>query len=112
MKAKTIISIVVSFITMFLLPWLTVSYAIGNDALGLLLIFLVVLNPLVSVGVGIAGGWGKKAEWHLVLINAIIYLISAIVITGFDFTYILATVLYFAIGLAATYITAKIRNKK
>lgn len=110
MKAKTIISILISLIIMLLFPLVAVNFIFGNDALGILLLLTVILNPLVSIGIGIAGGWSNKIEWNLSLINAIIYLISAIIITGFDFTYIIAAVAYFILGLIATYITVKIKK--
>lgn len=112
MKKKITFSVAVSLIVMFLLPWLAVSFAGGNDALGILLILIFILNPLVSIGIGIASGRVEKVEWYLPLVNAVIFLASACVIIGFDITYILCTVIYFVIGIAAAYITSAIKHKR
>lgn len=97
---------------MFAVPYLSLNYIGGNDALGIFLIHLVALAPLTSVINGVLGGWGEKVQWYIPLINSVIFLISFIIITGFDLTYVICAAIYFGIGIAAAYITKAIRTKK
>lgn len=112
MKKRFLISVIISLVAMFLIPWLAITFIAGNDALGILLLLTVILNPLVSVAIGIIGGQGEKAEWYLPLINAVIYLLAAWVVLGFDFTYVISALVYFAIGIAAVFITLAVKRKR
>ena len=112
MKKMTIMSIVISLVAFTLLPLAVVFIIGGMDALGILLLLLFVLNPIVSVIIGILSGKSGKVQWHLPIINALIFLISETILIGFDLSYIIAVAIYVGIGLAAAYITAAIKNKK
>ena len=111
MKAKYIITTIISLLANFLVPFISINYLLGGDALGVLLILLITLNPVVALGIGISSGWNKKIEWYLPLINSLIFIIAYSIITGFDITYIIVAVIYFAIGIIATFITKAIRSK-
>lgn len=110
MKAKYIITTIISLLANFLVPFIIINYLLGADALGVLLILLITLNPIVALGIGISSGWSKKIEWYLPLINSIIFIISISIITGFDITYILAGLIYFVIGIIAALITKSVKK--
>lgn len=112
MKAKHIITTIISLLANFLVPFIIINYLLSADALGVLLILLITLNPIVALGIGIASGWSKKIEWYLPLINSIIFIISISIITGFDITYILAGLIYFVIGIIAALITKSVKKRK
>ncbi len=112
MKTRTIISIIISLLAMVAFPGLVIGFIGGIDALGILLLLIFALNPLVSIAIGILSGWGEEVQWYLPAINAAIFLIAETVITGFDFSYIIAAAVYFGIGIAAAYITKAVNNKK
>ncbi len=110
MKTRTIISIAISLIAMVLIPVLTVISALGADALGLMLLYTIILNPVVSIVIGILSGWGEKAQWYLPIANAAIYLIASIAIMGFDVSLLIGTVAYIVIGALSAYITNAIKK--
>ncbi|MBQ7921247.1 MAG: hypothetical protein IJ325_01540 [Clostridia bacterium] len=112
MKKRTILSIVLSLLVMVLVPVLTVYSVLGADALGLMYIYIMVLNPIVSIVIGILSGWGEKTQWYLPLINGVIYLIGSVVLMDFDITWLIGAVVYFVLGIAAAYITNAIRKRK
>jgi len=112
MKLKIFLTIIIAAVAMLLIPVIVVNVAFAGDALGILFLLMTVLNPIVSVGIGIASGWSKKIEWYLPLITAVIYLLSETIISGFDISYFLIAGIYFAIGIAAAFITKAIKIKK
>lgn len=112
MKTRALISVIISLLAFALVPWLVISYIGGMDALGILLILFFAFNPLVSIVIGVLSGWGEKVQWYLPIIAGAIFLIAETVITGFDFTYIIAAAIYIGLGIAAAYITKALKNKK
>lgn len=112
MKARTIISVILSLIAMVLVPALTITTLLGGDALGIMLILTFTLNPIVSVVIGILSGWDGKVQWYLPLANAVIFLIASILIMEFDISLLIEAVIYFALGILAAYITNTVKNKK
>ena len=112
MKKKAIISIILSLVAMVIVPVFTVLFLLGNDAMGVMLIFTFALNPIVSVIIGILSGIGGKIQWYLPVINSVIYLIAAIAIMTFDITFVIAAVIYLALAFVAALIAAKVGQKK
>lgn len=111
MKKNIIISAILSLITMVALPLVIVFFIGSMDALGILTLLLFVLNPILSVVIGILNS-GEKALWYLPVINAVIFLIAESIIVGFDISYVIAAIVYAGLGIAAAYITKAIKNKK
>lgn len=111
MKLKPIIITLVSIIAMFLVPFLTINNVFANDAIGIYFLLLSLLNPIVSLAIGIASGWSGKFEWYLPVINSIIYIISETIIASFSIETLVISVIYLAIGLIAALITSVIRKK-
>ena len=111
MKKNIIISAVLSVITNILLPLAIVFLIGGLDAMGILLLLLFVLNPIVSIVIGILSG-GKTVQWYLPVINAAVFFVAESILVGFDVSNVIAAVVYAALGLAATYITKAIKGKK
>lgn len=112
MKKRTTISIILSLLVMVLVPVLTVYTALGADALGLMFLYTMLLNPVVSLVIGVLSGWGEKAEWQLPLGNAIVYLVASVVIMGFDISWFIGAVVYFGLGIASAYVTNAIKKRK
>lgn len=112
MKKRIIASVLLSLITMFLLPLVSLKFIGGNDALGILLIYLLAVGPIVSVVIGVLSGFSNKILWYLPVINAAIFLISLVVIVGFAVEYIIFALIYLALGIIATFITKAIKVKK
>lgn len=108
---KIIIVLILSIISMFFVPFVLINYFMGNDAIGIFFILAVVFNPLVSMGIGIIGGWNKELEWRISFINSVIYFISSIIIAGLAIANILLAAIYFIIGIVFTYITMNLRRK-
>lgn len=111
MKKNIIISAVLSVLTLVLLPLAVVFFIGGMDALGILLLMFFILNPIVSVVIGILSG-GLKTKWQLSAINAAVFLSAESIILGFDISYIIAAVICLGLGLAAAYVTAAVKKKK
>ena len=112
MKTRTIISTILSLFTMVLLPVLTVTAVLGADAIGLMFLYTMALNPLVSIVIGILSGWDEKIQWYLPLANAIVYLIASIVIMGFSVSWLLGAIVYFGLGALSAFVTSKIKKRK
>ena len=111
MKKNIIVSAVLSAIANVIFPLLVVFVIGGLDAMGILLIALFVLNPIVSIVIGILSD-NKKVLWYLPVVNAVVFLIVESVIFGFDISNIIAAVIYAGLGLAAAYITKAVKNKR
>ena len=112
MKTRTIISAILILIAMVLVPILTVTAVLGGDAMGIMLILTVALNPVISLIVGILSGWGEKMQWYFPIANAVVYLIAAIAIMSFDISLLVAAAVYLVFGLVAAYITNIIKKRK
>ena len=112
MKTRTIVSVILSLLVMAVVPVLTATTVSGADALGLMYIFTMVLNPIVSVVTGILSGWDGKILWYLPLVNAAVYLIASAAVMGFDASLLIGAVVYFVLGIAAAYVTKAIKMYK
>ena len=112
MKAKYIITTIISLLANFLVPFILINYLLSADALGVLLLLLITINPIVALGIGIASGWSKKVEWYLPLINSIIFIVATTIISGFDISYIFAALIYFALGIIAAFVTKALKKQK
>lgn len=111
MKKNITISAVLSVIANILLPLAAIFIIGGLDAMGLLFLFLIALNPIVSIVIGILSA-KDKVLWYLPVINAVIFLVAESVIVGFDISNVIAAVVYAGLGLAAAYITGAAKKKK
>ena len=112
MKTRTVVSLLLTLVVMVLVPIITIFTALGADALGLMYLYTMVLNPIASIVIGILSGWDKKTQWYLPLVNAVIYLIASIVMMEFDISWLIGAVAYFVLGIAAAYITNAVRKHK
>jgi len=112
MKTRTVVSLLLTLVVMVLVPIITIFTALGADALGLMYLYTMVLNPIASIVIGILSGWGKKTQWYLPLVNAVVYLIASIVMMEFDISWLIGAVAYFVLGIAADYITNAVRKQK
>jgi len=112
MKTRTVVSLLLTLVVMVLVPIITIFTALGADALGLMHLYTMVLNPIASIVIGILSGWGKKTQWYLPLVNAVVYLIASIVMMEFDISWLIGAVAYFVLGVAAAYITNAVRKHK
>lgn len=112
MKKRTIASLILSLLVMVLVPILTVQTVLSPDALGLMFIYTMVLNPIVSVVIGILSVSDGKVQWHLPVVNAVIYLIAAIAVMGFDVSLLLGAAVYLVLGVAAAYIAKAVSARK
>jgi len=112
MKTRTVVSLLLTLVVMVLVPIITIFTALGADALGLMYLYTMVLNPIASIVIGILSGWGKKTQWYLPLVNAVVYLIASIVMMEFDISWLIGAVAYFVLGIAAAYITNAVRKHK
>jgi len=112
MKTRTVVSLLLTLVVMVLVPIITIFTALGADALGLMYLYTMVLNPIASIVIGILSGWGKKTQWYLPLVNAVVYLIASIVMMEFDISWLIGAVAYFVLGVAAAYITNAVRKHK
>ncbi len=110
---KIIISLFASALIMFLPLGLTVNYVGGNDGLGMILLLFFVVNPIVSIILGIISGKYFKKLFYIPLVNAIFYLASAwIFLEPLETDFILYAVVYAVIGIAAAFVTSLIVNRK
>lgn len=109
MKIRLIVSAILSLLTMVVTPLVAIYYHDSNDALGILFLLLLVLNPIVSIIIGVLNGV-KNVNWYPV-INAVIFLISYSIITAFDITLIITALIYVALSFTAAFITKAITNK-
>ena len=112
MKTRTIVSLILTLAVMVLVPVITIYTALSGDALGLMFLYTMVLNPVVSVVIGILSGWDKKVQWYLPVVNALVYLIAAIVMMESDVFWFVGAVVYLVLGIAAAYVTNAIRKRK
>ena len=112
MKTRTVVSLLLTLVVMVLVPIITIFTVLGADALGLMFLYTMVLNPIASIVIGILSGWGKKTQWYLPLVNAVVYLIASIVMMEFDISWLIGAVAYFVLGIAAAYITNAVRKHK
>ena len=112
MKTRTVVSLLLTLVVMVLVPIITIFTALGADALGLMYLYTMVLNPIASIVIGILSGWGKKTQWYLPLVNAVVYLIASAVIMGFDVSCLIGAAVYLVLGIAAAYVTGSVKKHK
>ncbi len=113
MKARTIISLIVSAVVMFVPLGLTANFVGGNDGLGMILLLFFVVNPIVSIILGIISGKYFKKFFYIPLVNAIFYLASAwIFLEPLETDFILYAVVYAGIGIVASFVTSLVVSRK
>ena len=112
MKTRTIIALILTLLVMVLVPVLTVFTVMSTDTLGLMFLYTMVLNPIVSIAIGILAGWGDKLQWYLPAANAVVYLIASAVIMGFDVSWLIGAAVYLVLGIAAAYVTGSVKKHK
>ena len=103
---KSIKWVILSFIVLFILPFLAAKFA-GSSGMALCYIMFFAVNPIFFIAEGIAAGNCIKKYWFMPLDSALIYILSMwIVFDMGESAFLLYAGTYFAIGTIVMLITS------
>lgn len=96
---------------MFLLPWLTVSFA-GSAGMAICFILFYVINPVYSVIIGCAAGKNVRKLWILPVASAVLFLLSTWILFEMgEVAFVMYAGIYLILGMIAMLISAYIKKK-
>lgn len=103
---KRICHLVFIAVMMFLLPWLTVTFA-GSAGMAICFILFFAVNPIFSVFIGCTSGKEMKSAWYVPFINAAAFLLSAWILFDMGETaFVWYALFYLILGYVVFGITA------
>lgn len=76
MVRKNIFCIFISAFIMLLLPWCAITFVKGDGGMAVCFLLFFVVNPILSIGVGIFSGRNIKVSWFQPLLCAMLFVIG------------------------------------
>lgn len=112
MKQNIILWLAASAVVMLVFPWLAVTFVNGDAGMVVCFLLFFAVNPIYSVIIGAFAGKDIRHLWSLPFISAVLFLIGTWIFFDMGETaFILYTVVYLVIGIAAMLISMFIRKK-
>lgn len=112
MKKNIILWLAASAVVMLVFPWLAVTFVNGDAGMVVCFLLFFAVNPIYSVIIGAFAGKDIRHLWSLPFISAVLFLIGTWIFFDMGETaFILYTVVYLVIGIAAMLISMFIRKK-
>ena len=112
MKQNIILWLAASMAVMLVLPWFAVTFVNGDAGMVVCFLLFFAVNPIYSVIIGVFAGKDIRHLWSLPVISAVLFLIGTWIFFDMGETaFILYTVAYLALGIAAMLISMFIRKK-
>ena len=112
MKQNIILWLAASMAVMLALPWFAVTFVNGDAGMVVCFLLFFAVNPIYSVIIGAFAGKDIRHLWSLPVISAVLFLIGTWIFFDMGETaFILYTVAYLALGIAAMLISMFIRKK-
>lgn len=112
MKQNIILWLAASAVVMLVFPWLAVTFVNGDAGMVVCFLLFFAVNPIYSVIIGAFAGKDIRHLWSLPFILAVLFLIGTWIFFDMGETaFILYTVVYLVIGIAAMLISMFIRKK-
>lgn len=113
LKNKIIISIMIIVLFMLVIPYIVGRMADAQSALGILLILLYVLNPLISIILGIIIGKDYKKIWYIPIIEVLLFLLFFYIVFGeVSIEYLTFVFIYLLSAYTSIIVTNLIQKKK
>lgn len=110
---KIIYYLIISAFIMFVLPWIDVSYVPNDAGMITTIALLFLVNPLLSMTVGVFAGKSIKTLWWFPLVPAIFFLAGAwMFFEMFEKDFLLYAGCYLMIGIVSMLISAFAKNRK
>lgn len=98
---------------MFVLPWIDVAYVPNDAGMIITIALLFLVNPLLSMTVGVFAGKSIKTLWWFPLVPAIFFLAGAwMFFEMFEKDFLLYAGCYLMIGIVSMLISAIAKNRK
>lgn len=111
LKSKIILTNLILIIEMFFIPLILVYISNPQDAMGILIIFLFILNPFISLIIGIISGFEFKKMWWEPILTCFIFLISYwIILQDIILDFFIYAFIYLAFGSITMLITFLLRK--
>nr|WP_298543088.1 hypothetical protein [uncultured Lachnoclostridium sp.] len=112
MVKKNIFCIFISALIMLLLPWCAITFVKGDGGMAVCLLLFFVVNPILSIGVGIFSGRNIKTSWFQPLLCAMLFVIGtwAFFEIG-EIVFIIYAGVYLILGYVSTTISWIISRK-
>ncbi len=107
-----LITFAVSAIVMTALPTISLHIAGATSVMGLSILFLLILNPVAMLLIGIYSGKKIKTRWYLPIISACVFISSALSIYALDTAFLIYTIHYLILSFGVMFITSFITRKK
>lgn len=112
-KNKILISILIIIVTMFILPLLIVNNIDSLSAMGWILIFFFIINPIISIGLGIYNGLELHKSYFIpLLVFAVFPILYWIILQDVIYELFIYSTGYMIISFIAMLITTVIIKKK
>ena len=109
---KIILSILIIFVVMFVIPLIITNLNTRNDV-GWLIMLLLILNPLASLFLGLLSGTNIKKLWFFPILLPILFLICYfIVLQDIILELIIYAIIYLIIGVISMFITSYFKKGK
>ena len=108
---KVVVSMVIILCVLFFMPLIAVKVVSGDCGMGLCFILFYLVNPMLSVFMGIYSGLDIKKLWYIPLVLGVVFVLSMWIIFDMGETdFILYGIGYFVIGVIVMLITATIKR--
>ncbi len=102
MKKNIIFWLAVSALIMLVLPWLAVTFIKSDAGMAVCFLLFFVINPIYSLIVGAFAGRDIKHRWGLPVVPTALFLVGTwIFFDAGETAFILYSLVYFALGIAA-----------
>lgn len=115
MKNKLLMTIIIIIVTMFIVPFIIFNSIDSLSGLGWILIFLFLINPIISIGLGIYNGLEFQKNWFIPLVIFVAFpLLYWIILKEIIFDFFIYSAIYMIINFITMLITFAIvkKNKK
>ena len=108
---KVLVSSIVTFAVMFLLPFAVAKLSPEDAGMALCFILFYLVNPVLSIGVGVLSGFEIKKAWYMPIVVALTFLLSSWIIFDFgELDFVLYSIIYLILSAVSMLITFLIIN--
>ncbi len=115
LKNKIIISISTIVIFMLAIPFMATNIESAEIGLGIFSILIIVINPIISIIIGILIGDNYKEIWYIPIIEVLMFLLFFFILfQDVETTYLVFAIIYLTLSytsIIVTNIIIKIKNK-
>ena len=105
-------AIILTLAAVFCIPLLAVLFA-STAGMAICILSFYIINPVVSVGIGVFAGFDMKKRWYACLLTGVTFVITAwLLFTVSEPLFIIYSVIYIVFSALSMLITSLITRKK